>query len=745
MTDADRTRAESDLGLVVLAPADGRTWVYRPPDRSTGNLRRLVEDPRVEDTGHIDRRRLKVLIDRPDLPVWLRWLIETEQLQGAGLVLLFAGLAAAWRTRATLLAVAGAALRIVRRSPHECDVPRRHRVAVLAGVAVLTTIVLLSNVANRPEDSTFVHLYEATSLLAGDHPYRDFFEWGAPLPMYLSAGGQLLSGNRLIGEMALQWSFIVFGVVIAFHLGLRLSHSAIATLSTVPVTMLVLSTMPTYHYSKLICFPAAVWLAWRYVERPTVRRGAALGTMTTLAFLFRHDYGIWVGLASVLAFLLARVAVPGSRRVRHAGSDCLAYAVAAAISLMPWAGLVQSSEGLWAYGAARADKYERAQIPYHRLLTLDPLLRTLRPAALPPPKAATVVFEWESGVNESMSRQLEREYHLRLLEGRDPEERLRYELPNVYDMRLLALRPFVNRDNGFQWERLDEVQSGRPARGDALLVLEQLTLLVPLLLLASAAAATLRSWWNAQRVPTDALHKWLAGTLLVVIDGALFRESSYLVAVAPFTAAGSACFMAASAPTTVTSLALGGRDVAGRLLRHTGRIVAVALLVLATYAAHVWSGGLQVLRRPATELIGSVSTSLALWVTAPPPTLSDTIQYLRECTGTHDRLLVGGMTPFDVNYYSGVPMAGGHLYWHSGWRSDPGREAESLALLARQSVPFAVSSSDPMMDDFKRYPRIRAYLTRYYVALEGTAGRILVDHRRQPVRTWGVRNYPCFR
>ena len=42
---------------------------------------------------------------------------------------------------------------------------------------------------------------------------------------------QLLVGYRLIGEFAMQWLFIVAGVVIAFHLGLGLSRSIPASLA----------------------------------------------------------------------------------------------------------------------------------------------------------------------------------------------------------------------------------------------------------------------------------------------------------------------------------------------------------------------------------------------------------------------------------------------------------------------------------------------------------------------------------
>src|SRR5262249_9319688 len=104
-----------------------------------------------------------------------------------------------------------------------------------------------------------------------------------------------------------------------------------------------------------------------------------------------------------------------------------------------------------------------------------------------------------------------------------------------------------------------------------------------------------------------------------------------------------------------------------------------------------------------------------------------------------------GSTPFYINYYTTRPLAGGHLYWHSRYRRSPEQQRQSLALLERQSVPFAVSSSDPVMGDFTRtYPQIADYLQRNYHEVPGTAGKIMVDSRRAPSGTYGPEHWPCF-
>src|SRR5690242_16611684 len=59
-------------------------------------------------------------------------------------------------------------------------------------VAVLTAAVLSFAVKTQIYDTNFQSLWEGASLLFGDHPYRDFFEWGMPGQMAVSAAAQWL-------------------------------------------------------------------------------------------------------------------------------------------------------------------------------------------------------------------------------------------------------------------------------------------------------------------------------------------------------------------------------------------------------------------------------------------------------------------------------------------------------------------------------------------------------------------------
>lgn len=596
------------------------------------------------------------------------------------------------------------------------------RMPILA--AVLTLIVLVLTAESQIFDTNFFYLAAATSLIAGDHPYRDFYEWGMPLAGYLSAAAQLTVGHRLIGEFLLQWSFIISGVAIAFHLGMRLSRSWVACLAMLPLTLVIVGRMAIYHYSKLFFFPVGIWAAWRYMDRPGPSAAALVGFITAVAFLFRHDYGVYLGLASVMACVLARIRVAAPTGWRGLLADSAAYAGTVAVVLAPWAIVVQANEGLLEYTRLRTAMYEQPaeSIVYSALLRLNPV-RTLAPPPLPPPTPAVVGFFWRSDLDPGQRQQLEQKFRLRQLEQPDSRGRPQYELPNVYDLALFELDPYIRDGSGFQWDRLEEVRGRLPTRDNAALWLEQMALLVPVLLLVSAVWVLLRHRGRIDdSLCRDACRMLLAGAFLAVVDSSLFRQPSYMVTVAPVTAALGARFLVAKT--------MIGRSIAG------------VVLLLTLFAAVVWARD-----SPLFEPGGaanSVSSAFRRLMASPPVTASSSplLHYLYDCTAPGDRLLVAGSTPYQVNYYAQRPFAG-HLFWREGWRSDPVHERQLLQLLRRQSVPVAFSTHDPVLDELNKYPAIREYFAANYAAFD--RGRLLVDKRRQPVRTFGPDGYPCFR
>jgi hypothetical protein len=305
----------------------------------------------------------------------------------------------------------------------------------------------------------------------------------------------------------------------------------------------------------------------------------------------------------------------------------------------------------------------------------------------------------------------------------------------------------------------DVLQLELPARNDALDWLYQTGLLVPLLLLL-AAAFDIRRRRFVESAANDALLMIMAAAFLVIVDSRILREQGYVVVVAPLTAALAARLLAGSPRGSSVGAGVRRWTSAARLALAAGLILVTGVSVVAftrdtgIYDPAQLARGLpdafdDLMASPPID--GHQPAEVVLqyerdaWLQGHVDRDDVLLRYLHDCTAEGDRLLVTGSTPFQVGYYANRPLAGGHLFWHDGWRSDTAHERQSLAMLQSQSVPFAISTTERVLEDFKVYPRILDYLMKHYVELEGSEGRLLVDTRRQPVRRYGRLGFPCFR
>ena len=96
VTAEERARIERDAGLVDPRPFEGRTWQYFLRRRSRAAIQRLISDPRVEDTFHIDRAALRVQVDRANLSPRLRTWLESDRVGQISLALAVAAALATW-------------------------------------------------------------------------------------------------------------------------------------------------------------------------------------------------------------------------------------------------------------------------------------------------------------------------------------------------------------------------------------------------------------------------------------------------------------------------------------------------------------------------------------------------------------------------------------------------------------------------------------------------------------------------
>lgn len=557
--------------------------------------------------------------------------------------------------------------------------PTRAHWSLYALVGTLTAAVLAYGVVEQVFDTNFYVLWEATALLAGDHPYRDFFQTGWPLLTAVSTLAQWLSGNRLIGEFLVHWVFIVASIVIAFHMAVRLSGSPAASLASVLVAIVILLGAPTFQFPKMFFYPCAVLAGWWYMERPAVGRAAVLGAIAGLAFLYRHDHGLYVGVASVLAFALARLIVPASRGWRSALREAGAYALTAAVVVAPWAVVVQLNEGLIDYVRTRAawgETWAPTESPYRSLVDVNPLRMV-------------------------------------------PIGGAGFQLPQF--------------ETAVEW-------------------LFHLTMFVPLFVLAQAAYTVLSRLRRGEPIALDSGRCLLAAALAAFIGERLLRQPSYYQALLPLTAVlGARLLTEAWRVQPGIRRVLGMAAAVGVFLVTTEAAIASLDRDLFAPSERTELGNVyrQLLASPPIDVYQPAGEARRLDAAAwteldEDDRLKILIRYMHDCTTGGDRLFVTGSTPYQVGYLAERPIAGGHLQWAHEWRADPAHEAQSLALLERQSVPFAVSTHDPVLEDLAAYPRIRDYFARHYVELEGTDGRLLIDTRRRATSRFGRLGLPCF-
>lgn len=104
---ASREQLERFYHLTRAEQLDGRTWSYSLTDVSTENIRRLVEDPAVEDTHQIHRTAFRIwrgatrgpyLTARPG---WIAAMLEflVQAFLATGALVLVVGAFKTWRAR----------------------------------------------------------------------------------------------------------------------------------------------------------------------------------------------------------------------------------------------------------------------------------------------------------------------------------------------------------------------------------------------------------------------------------------------------------------------------------------------------------------------------------------------------------------------------------------------------------------------------------------------------------------------
>lgn len=361
--EADRLALEQQFRLSEPTGVGDGVWSYVPLDTSADTLGAIVAHPSVADTDGINRREFRIA-DRPPLTPRRGGLLDGAfpwMARGARLLAyLLASLSGLFFLRAGAASPAGAAMRRRARTlPGRAlgglrGLASAARARVAGGatrtdVAVASVGAFLATLAWRFLTFTgftndhYAHLALAQQMLLGDTPIRDFSDPGWPLAYLLTAAGWLVAGDAVGTEWTITALGFALGAAFTVTVAHRLSGSlAIALL----VTLFEVLIFPrSYSHPKMLLYGLGAWVIVRLATSPTRRRSVAAAAVIAVAFLFRHDHGLFIGVASAVCVALAsrtdgwRVAL---RRVATLTG-------VTATLILPWMLFVQVNGGLIEY------------------------------------------------------------------------------------------------------------------------------------------------------------------------------------------------------------------------------------------------------------------------------------------------------------------------------------------------------------------------------------------------------------
>jgi hypothetical protein len=189
----------------------------------------------------------------------------------------------------------------------------------------------------------YIYLAGAQQIVLGEWPIRDFVDPGWPLMYAVSAAARALLGRELWVELLVVASAFAIGAAFTLAAAARLSGSiSIAVM----VTLLEIGINPrSFGYPKILFYAIAGWAFVTAAARMTHRRAVLLAVLSSTAFLFRHDHGLYIGIGSLVAIVTATEREGTPVIVRRMGT----FAAALMLLLLPWAIFVQYHVGLVDY------------------------------------------------------------------------------------------------------------------------------------------------------------------------------------------------------------------------------------------------------------------------------------------------------------------------------------------------------------------------------------------------------------
>lgn len=192
-------------------------------------------------------------------------------------------------------------------------------------------------------DDHYVHLSGAQQILRGEWPSRDFVDLGAPLTYGISAAAQAWFGESQLTEAVLMSAAFALAAVLTLRAGVALTGSL--TLGVAAVLIEVLVFPRTHTYPKMVLYSAAVVAILWYVKQPSYVRIVGLAGFAVVAGLVRHDHGLYIG----AAFLVALVLSPAQPDRWKGGLSAAVLVASGLVFLMPYFLYLREADGVIAH------------------------------------------------------------------------------------------------------------------------------------------------------------------------------------------------------------------------------------------------------------------------------------------------------------------------------------------------------------------------------------------------------------
>jgi hypothetical protein len=537
-------------------------------------------------------------------------------------------------------------------------------------------------------DDHFFYLVRGWQLLFGDLPVRDFVDHGAPLFYYVGAAVQTLLGRGTLSELVFCATALSLGAAATFWLASVASGSMTAGLL---VAVLHVWLGPRfYNYPKILVYAAAIPLLWWFADRPGPKPRAWIAVVTVIGFLFRHDHGAFIAVATAV-LVLSLTELRWRERLRH----LVLYGLLVLALIAPYLLFIELNGGMLSYFRQASAWAERD--------------RSRAPVVWPG------LFDNPDGVSD---------------QARGPSP--------------VGRAIAVARDNNVAWMYYFEIllpffalfvlavsrEGGRPSWPHARAKLGMVAVLTLVL-----DAGFLRSPLEARLADTSVPLVILVAWLLVAVP----RLTMSADALTPAVRSYQWLVRAVAAPVGLAIAVLLTVFVTGDFYRRMDKAA------MTERVGHAFER----IDNVATQL--RMDWDLRSWASrADRPDLITLSLYINACTAPTDRVLVQSYMP-QVLALARRAFAGGHADLRPGFFETEDAQRLTLERLQRQSVPVILLETDESLRNFyKSFPIVTAYIDEHYrvaathVFDDRFGITLYVRTDATSSRDWAPLGWPCY-